>query len=80
MLSLVEKDSKDFEVATQELANLESKRPQPTTNKNTENLTSPQSESLPTLNPPLQLDENAAPPLQVEEIQNTPTPTNTPTL
>ena len=80
VLSLVEKDSKDFEVATQELANLESKRPQPTTNKNTENLTSPQSESLPTLNPPLQLDENAAPPLQVEEIQNTPTPTNTPTL
>ena len=60
VLSLVEKDSRDYEVATTELGNLEKKKPAKAGEG--ENLTPPAPAEKPVLKPPLTLPEEATPP------------------
>ncbi|MBI2066175.1 tetratricopeptide repeat protein [Candidatus Woesebacteria bacterium] len=60
VLSLVEKDSRDYEVATTELTNLEKKKPAKAGEG--ENLTPPAPAEKPVLKPPLTLPEEGAPP------------------
>src|SRR3990172_297592 len=61
VLSLVSKDSKDYEVAKAELDNLEKKRPAAETSEG-ENLTHPAEAEKPVIKPPLTLPEEATPP------------------
>ena len=61
VLSLVSKDSKDYEVAKAELDNLEKKRPAAETSEG-ENLTPPAEAEKPVIKPPLTLPEEATPP------------------
>lgn len=60
VLSLVSKDSKDFELATAELTNLESKKP--VQKESGEDLTPPPTAEKQIIKPPLDLPEEANPP------------------
>lgn len=60
VLSLVEKDSSDYELAKTELENLEKKRPP--TEEASENLIPPTPAEEPVLKPPLTLPEDSTPP------------------
>ena len=60
VLSLVEKDSQDYQVAKAELENLEKRRP--ATEEGSENLTPPAPAEEPVISPPLTLPEEAIPP------------------
>lgn len=61
VLSLVEKDSKDYEVAKAELDSLEKKKPAKGTSEG-ENLTPPAEAEKSTIEPPIPLPEEAIPP------------------
>lgn len=61
VLSLVDKDSADYELAKAELENLESQRPQKKP-EGAENLTPPLPAEQPIIKPPLELPEEAQPP------------------
>jgi len=61
VLSLVDKDSPDYEVARKEIAALEAKKPAPEVVP-TENLIPPQEAEKPIIKPPLELPEEANPP------------------
>jgi tetratricopeptide (TPR) repeat protein len=60
VLSLVEKDSKDYEVAKAELDNLEKRRPVEA--EQGESLTPPQEAQEPVIEPPINLPEDSTPP------------------
>jgi tetratricopeptide (TPR) repeat protein len=62
VLSLVNKDSKDYDLAKTELDNLEKKKP--SQEKSGENLTTPPSAQKSTINPPIELPQEATPPAQ----------------
>lgn len=61
VLSLVDKNSQDYQVAKGELDNLNKKKPAEET-KSTENLTPPQPAEKPVLKPPIELPPEASPP------------------
>lgn len=75
VLSLVNKDSEDFKVATQALEDMQNKRSAQTPEGG--NLTSPDSNQLPELDEPLELPEDAAPPEEARN-QDTAVPTTEP--
>lgn len=66
VLSLVQKDTKDYSLAKEILDDLEAKRPT-TEQLPSENLVLPQEAKEPILNPPLELPEEATPPASIEE-------------
>lgn len=61
VLSLVKKDSADYNLAKKELEALEAKLPTKEA-EGTENLTPPQPAEKPVIQPPLELPEEATPP------------------
>ena len=61
VLSLVEKDSPDFELATGELGAL--KKRLPSTEEGTNNLVPPLPAGEPVITPPLELPEDSSPPM-----------------
>lgn len=78
VLSLVNRDSSDYETAQKELENLETTRTQKAA-ESSENLTAPQASPAPIINPPIELDESAAPPDAGETVvEASPTPTPEP--
>jgi tetratricopeptide (TPR) repeat protein len=63
VLSLVQKDSSDYNLAKAELDNLEKKKPAATKQtQGTENLTPPKTAEKPVIKPPLELPKEATPP------------------
>ena len=70
VLSLVDKDSQDYQLAKATLEDLEKKRPP--AKEATQNLTPPQEAEAPALEPPLELPSGSQPP---ETAITTPTPT-----
>lgn len=79
VLSLADKNSNDYELAKTELENLEARRPI-TETEGTENLTPPQEAEEPIIQPPLDLPEDAEPPVVPETPTNSPSPTPTPSV
>lgn len=75
VLSLVDRDSADYEAARAELENLEARRAAPVEAAEGETLTPPQPAEEPVIEPPLELPEDAEPP----EPEVTPSPSPTPT-
>jgi tetratricopeptide (TPR) repeat protein len=73
VLTLVEKDSQDFEIAKQELANLESKKPVEEKAPSEGEELNPPEANEPAIDPQIQLPEEAAPP--EPEVTPTPVPT-----
>lgn len=72
VLSLVNRDSDDYELVRTELENLEKRLPIEAT-EGTETLTPPQPAEEPVIQPPLELPEEAEPP--APEVSPSPTPT-----
>ena len=75
VLSLVDKESQDFELATGVLEDLEARRPSEET-QGTSNLVPPPAPETSVIEPPIELPEKASPPEipEVEEVEPTPTP------
>ena len=73
VLSLVDRDSDDYELVRTELENLEKRLPAETA-EGTETLTPPQPAEEPVIQPPLELPEEATPP-EPEVVTPSPTPT-----
>jgi len=65
VLSLVDKDSPDYELARKEITALEAKKPAPEVQP-TENLVPPQEAEAPVITPPLELPEDATPPATIQ--------------
>lgn len=74
VLSQVDRNSQDYELAKRELENLENRKPATEATKGTSNLTPPQPAEKPALEPPLELPEEASPPEAPEEVTPSPTP------
>ncbi|MGB6839308.1 MAG: tetratricopeptide repeat protein [Microgenomates group bacterium] len=74
VLSLVDRNSQDYELAKTELENLEKKVPSEEAEA-TESLTPPQPAEEPVIEPPIELPEEASPPKAPEKITPSPTPT-----
>jgi tetratricopeptide (TPR) repeat protein len=74
VLSLADRESNDYELARTELENLEARRPAET--EGTETLTPPQEAEEPIIEPPLELPEDAEPPV-VPVVSPSPSPTPT---
>jgi len=79
VLSLVDKDSQDYQTAKAELDNLEKNKPQ-ATSQTSDNLTPPTTVENGTNQTQIQLPEEAAPPTPEEIATPQPTATPTPTL
>ncbi|MBU0572676.1 tetratricopeptide repeat protein [Patescibacteria group bacterium] len=75
VLSLADKETNDYELAKTELESLEARRPAAET-QGTDNLTPPQEAKPPVIEPPLELPEDAEPPV-VPTTSPSPTPTPT---
>jgi len=75
VLSLADRESNDYELARTELENLETRRPTAET-EGTDNLTPPQAAEEPVIEPPLELPEDAEPPV-VPVVSPSPSPTPT---
>ena len=75
VLSLADKESNDYEQAKAELENLEARRPA-TEAEGTESLTPPQEAEEPVIQPPLELPEDAEPPV-APVVSPSPSPTPT---
>jgi tetratricopeptide (TPR) repeat protein len=74
VLSLANRESNDYELARTELENLEARRPAET--EGAETLTPPQEAEEPVIKPPLELPEDAEPPV-IPEVSPSPSPTPT---
>lgn len=74
VLSLVDRDSQDYELAKTELEALENRLPVEEA-EGTETLTPPQPAEEPVIEPPIELPEEASPPEAPEEVTPSPTPT-----
>jgi tetratricopeptide (TPR) repeat protein len=73
VLSLVDPESEDYQIALAELENLENRQTAGEL-EGSENLQPPQGPEEPALEPPLELPEDSNPPGGVEEVEATPTP------